>query len=353
MDLRFLEEPRLLLLLLVAALALGYLVVQRQRRKYAVRFTNVSLLESVAPKRPSWRRHLAAAASLIGLALLVSAFARPTWPVQVPRERATVVLALDVSQSMAATDVKPTRIEAAQRAASRFVRRFPERFQLGLVTFSGTATVAVPPSLDRQRMLEAIRNLRLSQRTAIGDAIRASLDAIENLEQTSSTTNPSTSPSTGSGTSPSTGPSGSGGSGGAGGGPREVERKVPARIIVLSDGATNSGTPNAVAAAEAKEAGVPVSTIAFGTDDGFVEVQDQIVPVPVDRGALQEIADETGGSYAAAVSQAELERVYDDLGSSIGYKTVRRDVTTWFIGFALVFGMAGAALSLIWTSRLP
>jgi Ca-activated chloride channel family protein len=143
---RFLAANRLWLLVLVAALLVGYLVVQRQRRQYAVRFTNVDLLASVAPRHPGWRRHVTAAGTLLALTLVVMAFARPARTIEVPRETATVVLALDVSNSMKATDVDPTRLRAAQRAIDTFVDTLPRRFRLGLVTFANSAVVAVPPT---------------------------------------------------------------------------------------------------------------------------------------------------------------------------------------------------------------
>jgi len=152
----FLAGWRLVLLLLVALLLIAYVIVQRQRRKYVVRFTNVDLLASVAPKRPGWRRHLAAAFLLLALALSVVAFARPTWPTKVPRERATVMLAFDVSQSMAADDIKPTRLQAAQEAAVRFADILPAKFKLGLVTFAGSASVVVPRSEEHTSELQSL-----------------------------------------------------------------------------------------------------------------------------------------------------------------------------------------------------
>jgi len=233
----FLAGYRLWLLLLVAVLGLAYVLVQRQRRQYAVRFTNVDLLASVAPRRPGWRRHLAAACSLLALVLIVMAFARPARAIQVPRETATVMLAVDVSQSMRATDVEPSRIQAAKRAVRAFVDSLPTRFRLGLVAFAGNAQVLVPPTHQRSLVRSAVANLQLQQQTAIGEGIFASIDAIENS-------------------------------------PLDKGKRPPARIVLLSDGATNAGRPNSEAAAAAKKKGMRVSTIAFGTDSGTVVVQD-------------------------------------------------------------------------------
>ena len=312
----FLAAPRLLLLLFVAGLAIAYLLVQRQRRQYAVRFTNVNLLASVAPHRPGWRRHLAAACLLLALVLIVMAFARPARAVQVPRETATVMLAIDVSQSMRATDVHPTRIRAAQRAVRAFVDSLPTRFRLGLVSFAGNAQVLVPPTHERRLVRGAVASLQLQQQTAIGEGIFASIGAIENS-------------------------------------PLDKGKRPPARIVLLSDGATNAGRPNAEAVAAAKKKGVRVSTIAFGTESGTVVVQDEVVPVPADRDALRKIADDTGGRFASAATEKDLRKTYEDLGSRLAEVTRKREVTPWFVGAALLFAFAAAGASLVWTSRLP
>jgi Ca-activated chloride channel family protein len=312
----FLAGYRLWLLLLVALLGLAYVLVQRQRRQYAVRFTNVDLLASVAPRRPGWRRHLAAACTLLALTLIVLAFARPARAIQVPRETATVMLAVDVSQSMRATDVEPTRLRAAQRAVRAFVDSLPRRFRLGLVSFAGNAQVLVPPTHQRSLVRSAVTNLNLQQQTAIGEGIFAAIDAIENS-------------------------------------PLDKGKRPPARIVLLSDGATNAGRPNSEAAAAAKKKGMRVSTIAFGTDSGTVVVQDEVVPVPADREALRRIADETGGRYATATTEEDLRKTYADLGSRLAEVTRKREVTVWFVGAALAFAFAAAGASLVWTSRLP
>jgi Ca-activated chloride channel family protein len=282
-----------------------------------VRFTTVDLLATVAPKRPGWRRHLAAAFLLLALALSVVAFARPTWPTKVPRERATVMLAFDVSKSMAADDVKPTRLRAAQEAAVRFADILPSKFKLGLVTFAGSANVVVPPTTNRALVKAAVRDVDLQERTAIGEAIYSSLGAIESIRVDGK------------------------------------ERKVPATIVVMSDGFTNAGRPNAQAAAAAVKAKVPVSTISFGTQDGTVVVQGREVGVPASPEALKAIADATHGHFSEATTGQELQDAYEGLNSSIGFREVPRDVTEWFVGFALVFAFLAGAASLAWTSRMP
>ena len=317
----FLSPGWLWLLLGVAALLIVYLVLQLRRRAYAVRFANLELLGKLAPKRPGWRRHLAFAALLLALASLTTAMAKPTKDTKVPRDRATVMMAIDVSLSMRAEDVSPNRLEAAQAAAKEFVGLLPPRINLGLVTFSGTATVAVSPTTDRASVLRAIDNLELAERTAIGEAIFSCLDAVKTFQAQLQGTDPS-------------------------------EGNAPARIVLMSDGSNTWGRSPEQAVGAAKQAAVPVSTIAFGTDTGYIDLEGQRVVVPVDHEKLKEIADGTGGSYYAAASAEQLSSVYRDLGSQIGYTTERREITTWFVGIGLLFAFGAAGLSLLWSNRL-
>jgi len=315
----FLDPWRLWLLVAVIGLAVAYLLLQRRRRTYALRFTNVDLLASVAPTRPGWRRHVPAALFLLALATLVTAWARPARDEEVPRERATIVMAIDTSLSMQAEDVAPSRIEAAQQSALDFLDLLPPKLNVGLVTFNGSAAIAVPPTTDRTLLAAGINNLRLGERTAIGEAIFASIDAIESV------------PADAEGTTP------------------------PARIVLMSDGSTTDGRPNELAAATAAELGIPVSTIAFGTDDGFIVIPQEPmpIPVPVDREALKDIADATDGQFYEAATGAQLTAVYEDIGSSIGFTTEEVEISTWFVGLAMALLFVTAGLSMAWFSRLP
>ncbi|MEU1585312.1 VWA domain-containing protein [Micromonospora sp. NPDC005710] len=316
------ESPlRLWLLLGVLALVVTYLVMQRRRSRYAVRFTNLRLLDRVAPQRPAWRRHVPAGLFLAMLALLVVGFARPSAEVRVPRERATVMVAVDVSTSMLATDVEPDRLAAAKEAARRFVEGLPDEFNVGLVAFAGSAAVLVPPGTDRGALDEGITRLAEGitgvQGTAIGEAINTSLGAVKSLDSNAAKETP------------------------------------PARIILLSDGANTSGMDPMEAAAEAVKAEVPVHSISFGTPSGFVDRGGRPIQVPVDGQTLKEVAEETGGMFHEASTTDELRAVYDDIGSSVGYRTERQDVSARFIGLGLVFAMGAAAGSMRWFSRLP
>ncbi|GHB40226.1 VWA domain-containing protein [Streptomyces umbrinus] len=314
-----LHSPGWLLLLVPLALLIGaYLLVQRRRGRYAVRFTNLELLDKVAPRRPGWRRHVPAAAFCGTLALLVVGFARPTTEVQVPRERATIVVAFDVSASMEATDVEPTRFEAAQSAALAFVDQLPERFNAGLVPFSGSATVAVPPTTDRGALRSAIERLTTGEGTAIGEAVVAARDAVRMLD-------------------------------------REAETKPPpAHIVLLSDGSNTTGRSVESAAQEAAGDKIPVSTIAYGTESGTIDLPSgDTVSVPVDGPALRGLASSTGGDFHEAATGEELQEVYEDIGSSVGHRTEEREIWQWFVAAGLLTALATAATSLLWFSRLP
>lgn len=311
----FLSAGRLWLLLVPLALAAAYVAMQFLGRRHAVRFTNLDLLGSVAPKRPGWRRHVPAAALLLGLAVLAVGFARPAADRRVPREQATVIIALDVSQSMAATDVDPTRLAAAQDAARTFAASIPQPLRLGLVAFSGSAQVLVAPTTDRQQVEQGIARLTLGPRTAIGEAIFASLDAVA---------------------AAATAPD-----------------PVPATVVLMSDGSTTAGRPNADAVKAAKDASVPVTTIAYGTDQGTVEVDGQTVAVPVDKDSLRAIAEDTGGRFFEAASGKELRQVYDDIGRAVGYDVEKQEVTAVFTGVGMLAVVIAASLSLLWMSRLP
>ncbi|HUF32755.1 MAG TPA: VWA domain-containing protein [Acidimicrobiales bacterium] len=314
----FLEPVRLWLALVVVAMAAAYVVLQVVgRRRYAVRFTNLALLGSVAPRRPGWRRHLPAALVLGSMLALVTSLAQPAREELVARERATIVLAIDVSISMDATDIAPSRFDAAKEAATSFTEVVPERINLGLVAFAGSASVLVPPTTDRDAVRAAIGRLELAEATAIGEAVLASLDAIRTLPEA------------------------------------EGAEPVPAHILVLSDGETTVGSPNEVAAEAARQAGVPVTTIAFGTPGGVIEYEGQLVSVEVNEQELAALADATGGSAFTAGSAAELGAVYDDIGSSIGLVAEDREIGLWFTAGAFALLLVAAGASLVWFQRLP
>ena len=313
----FLAPVRLWLLLGVLALAGAYVVVQRRRPAHALRFSELDLLASVLPRSAAWKRHVPAGLLLLSLTALTVAFARPTGTVQVPRERATVIVALDVSLSMLADDVDPDRITAAKAAAASFVEGLPERFSVGLVAFSGRADVVVSPTQDHAAVSAAVQSLQLDESTAIGEAVFASLAAARSVA-----TEPGQEP-------------------------------PPARIVLLSDGTNTAGRTLDEAAQAARAAGVPVSTIAYGTPEGTVNVHGELIPVPVDAPALDELAAATGGSSFSAQSGEQLSAVYDDIRGQVGTTSETREITSRVAGVALALAFAAAFTSLAWGTRLP
>jgi Ca-activated chloride channel family protein len=315
----FLSPSYLLLLLVVAGLAAVYVVMQLRRTRYVARFSNVELLGSVAPRRPGWRRHLTFALLLVALSVLSLGVARPAAAVRVPRENATVILDIDVSLSMEATDVLPSRFATAKQAAKSFVGLLPSRINLGLVAFGGQANLLVPPTRDRQAVKRAISKLHLQQSTAIGEAIFTSLQAIQTF--TVSTT-----------------PKG--------------DKPPPARIVLLSDGTNTVGRSISAAVAAAQKARVQVSTIAFGTQNGTVPINGTLQPVPADEDALRQIAQATGGSFHTAHNEQELASVYQDIGSQIGYVTRHRDISWRFMLIGLLFLMGAGGAAMLWAGRL-
>ncbi|MDG4664800.1 VWA domain-containing protein [Mycobacterium sp. 236(2023)] len=314
----FLFPLGLLMLVPVALLAATYLVTVRRRQRYAVRYAALPLLEKVIPERPKWRRHLPAVFLLAALTLCALAVARPEMPVRVPYERATIVVAIDTSESMRAEDVSPDRLTAAVAAAGDFIDQLPATFNVGVVTFAGTTTVAHAPDTDRATAKSSLQTLTTQSRTAIGEGVFTSLDQILAITQE----------------------------------PEEGQDRVPAHIVLLSDGTNTSGRDTDAAALAAVAAGVPVSTIAYGTPDGVFSSGGYEVPVPVDAETLTTLAESTGGIAYSAASSDELEAVYRDIGSSIGWRTEWREVTPFVAGIALACGIVAAALSMRWFARL-
>ncbi|MCD2195040.1 VWA domain-containing protein [Actinomycetospora endophytica] len=315
----------LLALLVVVALAAAYVWNERRRRRNTMRFTNLGVLEKIAPKRPGKLRHVPIALILVALTCLVVALAGPLTTEQVPRNRATVMLAIDVSLSMRATDVSPSRLQTAEQAATEFVDQLPPGINLGLVSFAGTATVLVSPTRDRDTVKRAISTLQLAESTATGEAIQASLASIRSVATQIQ-------------------------------GP---EQPPPGRIILLSDGKqtipSDLEAPRGAftAADQAKQQGVPISAISFGTDYGEIEIEGRPVPVAVADSDMQEIARRSGGDFSKAASQQDLRATYDTLREQIGYESQEVDTgSDWLMaGTILVVIGLGAAFAL--GARLP
>jgi Ca-activated chloride channel homolog len=314
-DLTFLAPERFALLLVPLSLAMLYLIRQRRRHAYVVRFTDPDLIDTVSPRRPGLRRHVVAGVYLTATALLVIAAARPAVATEVANEP-TVVLAFDTSISMEATDVTPSRIVAAREAAHRFIEVVPAGVRVGLVAFDETARVVIPPTTSKAVLDRAIDRLSLGPGTAIGEAIYTSLDLLESDV------------------------------------PADAE-DAGGSIVLMSDGDTTMGRPEGPAAREAQRRGVKVSTVAFGTDDGSVVLDFLPVPVPVDREALRDIAETTGGKVFEADSAEEIMSVFEDIGEGVGTRTEPREITDGLALAALVTAAVAAAGSLAWFARIP
>jgi Ca-activated chloride channel family protein len=317
-------------LLLVPVVVCAYLLVQRRRTRYAVRFPTLELLATVANARTGRRRHIPPLLLLLALASLLVGLARPQATVLLPREEATVVLTLDSSGSMQATDVEPNRMDAAKAAATAFIDQLPSNFQIGIVQFSDRAHVLSPPTTDRTAVRQGIASLVASGPTAIGDAIVKSLSLNPKQSSRPSLAEDQADP--------------------------EDERPLAA-IVLLSDGSNTAGQVDPMeAAARAKSQGLPVFTIALGPPEGVEEPLDVIGGVPIpppDYHTLRNIAQETGGRYFSAPTSEELRSIYDSLGSRFGFVRDRQEITFAFAAAGLVLAGAGAVLSLLWNGRFP
>jgi Ca-activated chloride channel family protein len=315
-----------LLLIAVAALVAGYFYVQRRRKRHTMRFTNLELLDKVAPRRPGRWRHVPAALLAVALILLTVALAGPTAQQKVPRNRATVMLMIDTSLSMQATDVAPNRLQAAEKAAKDFTRNLTPGINLGLISFAGSAATLVAPTPEREPVMKGIDGLSLGPSTATGSAILSALQTIKGFGREVS------------------GPDG----------------PPPARIVLLSDGketippsGPNSPRGEFTAAKRARTAHIPVSTISFGTMHGVVEIQGKALPVPVDDASLRRVAKLSGGKFYKASSASQLHRVYDKLQHQIGYTTREADASESWLIAGTVLAVLAAAGSLALGQRMP
>jgi Ca-activated chloride channel homolog len=309
----------LLALVVVPLLVVVYVVRERRRTAFAAAFANPALLPSVIDRAPGPRRHLPLVLVLLGLTAIVVGVARPNMDVDVKREEATVVLALDVSRSMKAEDVAPTRLDAARDAAKAFVAKVPEKFRVGVVSFATRAVVGVAPTEDRSLVEASLDTLAPGEGTAIGDAVALSTRV----------------------------------------GRDRRDDPAPRSVLLISDGARDGGavTPQA-AAQQAKRLRVPVYTVLVGTPEGVVEETltgglRQIIRVPPNPDTLREIAHLSGGEFFTATDAEGLERVYEELGSRLGTRKQSREVGDYFAGGAAAFLLAGGALSALWFRRVP
>lgn len=313
----FLNPERLWWLLLIPLLVAAYVYLTRRKNRSGMRFTNTGVLGAVVPVQSQWRRHLAVALTLLSLAALTIAWSRPSGVDRVPRERATIVLVLDVSQSMASTDVKPNRLDAAKDEAKQFVASLPAQYNVALVSLSGNPAARMPPTTDRGQVNRAIDALTLQDSTAIGDAINVAMATLQSA-------------------------------------PKAADGSIPpGAIVLLSDGQNTAGRSPTQEAAEAAKAKVPIYTIAYGTENGYVDLDGKREKVPPDKALLQRIASMTNGQAYAAENVGQLDSLYKNIRSEVGYEEVRKEITATWAGYGLAFAVVAALAAVSLGARWP
>jgi Ca-activated chloride channel homolog len=318
-ELAFGSPDRLLILLVIPLLIVAYIIAIHRKNRRGMRFTNTSMLDVVVPKQSQWRRHLAVALSLLSLITLTAAFAQPKTQVDVPRERATIVVVIDASLSMEATDVQPNRLAAAKQAAVAFVESLPEKYNVAVVSMSGNPNILVPPTLAHNTVENAINTITLQESTAIGESIITAMRALEQAPKD----------------------------------PANPDAIAPGAIVMLSDGTNTAGRAPQQAAAEARAAKVPIYTIAYGTENGYVDLDGKREPVPVDHELMKQIAEASGGQYFSAATPDQLKTVYANIGSEVGYEKADREVTARFAGYGLAFAVLAALGAISLGARWP
>jgi len=314
-------EPLFLLALLLVPLGIvAYVRHERARRAGAAAFAAPALQASLMPRRPGWRRHVPLAAYALALTVLIFALAKPQTTVAVPVERASIMLTTDYSGSMQATDVPPSRLEAAREAANSFLEQVPAAVRVGLVAFNQAARLAESPTTDRGAVRSAIAALQPSGGTATGEALAVSLGVLARQTDVDGV-------------------------------------RVPSAIILLSDGASVRGRKPQELAQRAKDLRIPIYTVTLGTAAGTIQVPrdngtTRTVAVPPDPNESREVAAISGGRAFTADTAKNLSAVYEQLGSRIGYRNEQREITAAFSGGALALLAGGALLSLHWFRRL-
>ncbi len=313
----FKTPARLWVLAVLPVLVLLYLVLMRLRGRVSLRFTNTGVLGAVMGSQRRWTRHLAVAMSMCSLVALGLAWAQPLGTEKVPRQRATVVMVVDTSLSMQAKDVDPDRLTAAKAAAKNFIDGLPDSYNVALVALNGQPSIKMPPSTDRGALERALAGLELEDGTAIGDSLALALKAVEQA------------------------PVG------------ENEEPAPAMVVMLSDGANTVGPGPEAAARNAKQAKIPVFTIAFGTQNGYVDLDGAREKVPPDVATMKEVATTTDGRAVSADSADSLADAYKEIGSSVGFEEIRKPITAQYAFGALGFAIVAALGAVMMAARWP
>ena len=321
----------LLLLLAIPALIGIYIWVQRRRQRYALRYASLSLIKAALDRGPGLRRHVPPMMFLGAFALMIVAMARPIAVVTMPAQQGTVILAMDISGSMNADDLKPSRIEAAKAAARSFIEQQPQGVQIGIVSFSDEASVLQPPTADRTQALAALDRLQADGGTAIGSAIKTSLDSLF--------TKPGANAADATPTPPPSVPVGSYSSG---------------LIVLLTDGENTWGPSPIDAAQVAATEGVRIYTVGIGSAGGaLLHINGQNITAGLDEETLKQIAQLTGGKYYNATTETDLTNIYESLSAHLVLKTERTEITAGFTILAAMLSLAAGLISLIWFNRIP
>ena len=313
----FVSPLALLVLFAVPLALLAHVAAGRRRRRYPVRFPALATLAAVAAPEPRWSRHLPFGLLALAIAALAISLARPEKTVQVAVERASVVLVTDISRSMSATDVSPTRLEAARGAAESFLGKVPGELRVGLVAFSDSAQTLQTPTTDHDAVRSALGTLQPIAGTATGAGLGTALNDLKVRAGDNSA------------------------------------RRPPAALVLLSDGSATDGGAADRVAEQARRLRVPIYTVALGTPDGTIEIQGRTLRVPPDPDALERIATTSGGQAFRAEDSDQLDAVYDRLGSQIGTKPEKREISSSFAGAALLLLGAALVSSLRLGGRLP
>ena len=335
---QFLWPSMLWLLLFVPALVGAYVLAQRRRQRYALRYASLSLVREAVGRGPGIRRHIPPALFLMGVAVMLVALARPVSVVTLPAQEGTVILTMDVSGSMRADDLKPTRLDASKAAARSFVEKQPQGVQIGVVSFSDNAFVVQAPTDDKEAVIAAINRLTFQRGTAIGRGLLTSRDAIfEESDPEFSSSQPITD------ASPTPTPT-----------PLPKGVYEPAVVVLLTDGESNQGPPPLTVVDQIAARGIRVYTVGIGSVEGTVlRTQGRAIRTRLDEKTLKAVAEATDGTYFNATTEEDLQVIYQNLSTQLVFRKQQSEVTAVFTGLAVALSLIGGVLSLLWFNRLP
>ncbi len=340
----FLWQFFLWTLLIVPILLLLYILAQRRRKKYALRYASLVMVKEALGRGPGWKRHVPPLLFIASIGVMLFALARPIAIVTLPSNEGTVILTIDVSGSMAADDVKPNRMEAAKAAARTFVDKQPQGVKIGIVSFSDNAFIVQAPTSDRDAVIAAVNRLSPQRGTAIGRGILTSLDAIFENPNADFFAQPDTrfAPLGPTPTPTPTPP------------PLPKGKYAPALVILLTDGENNRDPDPLQIVEQASNRGVRVYTVGLGTPEGTIlRIQGRAIRTRVDERVLKKIAEDTDGLYFNAADEKELQAVYEKLGTQLVMITQKTEITAGFTGLAVALSLLAGILSLVWFNRLP